>query len=678
MTSAGDATFAKQPDGSLLLSGKDPDTDTYTITTAMGLKGITAFRLEALADVSLLGGGPGRRGGNFVLTELEVFAQAAGEAKPRRVGLRRAVASWEQNPAGHTAAHAIDGNTTDATGWAIWPKAGESHWLVVEPAQPLNDAGPTTLTFVLHHNFKPYLGHTLGRLRLSVTTHPAPLRVEHWRQGLASWKDDPWTARGAAYHLSGEDRAGLAALAKGKPTVPLHAAYYGLLRAAAHRRLGQVEEARRALAAGLESLSQVEGAEEPLLALALEAIRAVHGESPDDVKVLAPWAKLLARVGRREAAAAAYAKLAQLEPKNEQWSLPLAQLQPDRVAFWNFDFDAESWQGHKDFPLHARGGVLHYEGTGKNPNVQWNVSAPAGCKELTLRLRTRSALGIDHWWATTQPGSSAFFHSQIEPSDEWQTVRVYLIHDSSLTGVGLRFSNAAKTVDIDAAELRSVDVPTALKELTAEIADKPNVILLRYCRGTLYGSLGQWEQALADFQEITKRRQGTSHWRFFDMVLAAQTGDRERYLQHRREALQQLAKGQGYAFLHEVTARAALLLPSEGDDLKQAAELADRAVKGDQNPVRLRRSQLAKGLAEYRGGAFTSGIEWLEKSRQLLPESPTPHLEAQALLLLAMAHERLGEKDKARELLAQAAKLIDEKLPKPDSGAWARPGPTGS
>ena len=94
-TSAGGATLTKQPDGSVLASGKSPDTDTYTITTSSKLKGITAFRLEALADPTLPSGGPGRTG-NFVLTEFEALVQGPGDAKPRRAELRRAIASWEQ------------------------------------------------------------------------------------------------------------------------------------------------------------------------------------------------------------------------------------------------------------------------------------------------------------------------------------------------------------------------------------------------------------------------------------------------------------------------------------------------------------------------------------------------------------------------------------------------------
>jgi tetratricopeptide (TPR) repeat protein len=144
----------------------------------------------------------------------------------------------------------------------------------------------------------------------------------------------------------------------------------------------------------------------------------------------------------------------------------------------------------------------------------------------------------------------------------------------------------------------------------------------------------------------------------------AQTGDGEGYAAERRDALQQLAKNQQAGLvLVDLTARAALLRPAERDDLKLAADLIDRALK-DKDTARGRWRQLTKGLAEYRAGQYASAIDWLEKSRQGPPETPADHLEAQALLVLALAHHRLGQKDRARELLAPAVKIIDEKLPK--------------
>src|SRR5207248_2582460 len=81
--SAGGATLTKQPDGSVLASGKNPFPETYTITATTTTGGITGIRLEALADSSLPKKGPGRspNNGNFVLSEFRVSAGPQGDEK---------------------------------------------------------------------------------------------------------------------------------------------------------------------------------------------------------------------------------------------------------------------------------------------------------------------------------------------------------------------------------------------------------------------------------------------------------------------------------------------------------------------------------------------------------------------------------------------------------------------
>ena len=73
--SQGGSTFTKLADGSFLASGKNADFDVYTFTAQTTLKGITAVRIEALADPSMVKGGPGRAAnGNFDLTDFRVTA----------------------------------------------------------------------------------------------------------------------------------------------------------------------------------------------------------------------------------------------------------------------------------------------------------------------------------------------------------------------------------------------------------------------------------------------------------------------------------------------------------------------------------------------------------------------------------------------------------------------------
>jgi hypothetical protein len=170
LKSARGTTLTKQADGSVLAGGKSPETDTYTVVAHTKLPGITAFRLEVLPDKSLPGGGPGRSGGNFVLTEVRVTA-AAMDKPAQAVALQKAAADFAQHS--FPASAAIDGNPK--TGWAVAPQVGRAHVAVFETKQDTGGQGGTTLTFTLD---QAYGGrHTLGRFRLSATASARPVKL---------------------------------------------------------------------------------------------------------------------------------------------------------------------------------------------------------------------------------------------------------------------------------------------------------------------------------------------------------------------------------------------------------------------------------------------------------------------------------------------------------------------
>jgi hypothetical protein len=165
--SAGGASFTAQADGSLLASGANPDKDVYTFTIPLLLKGVTALRLEVLPDDSLPAHGPGRAAnGNFVLNEVEAT-------------LNDAPVKWSVVSASHSqndwaAEGAADGKPN--TGWAILPEVGKANQLVLETAADFGDGNAPTLIIKLHQNYGT--SHTIGRLRLSASTSPRPVRAE--------------------------------------------------------------------------------------------------------------------------------------------------------------------------------------------------------------------------------------------------------------------------------------------------------------------------------------------------------------------------------------------------------------------------------------------------------------------------------------------------------------------
>ncbi|HEV3138330.1 MAG TPA: PSD1 and planctomycete cytochrome C domain-containing protein, partial [Pirellulales bacterium] len=172
--SDGGATLAKQPDGSQLASGKNATSDVYTFVVPTRLKGITAVRLDALADPSLPKNGPGRAAnGNFALSDFQLWAAPHGTDAPGApVKLVNPKATFEQT--GLPITSAIDDNKMSA--WAIDPKAGQDHAASFELETPIAAEQGTVLTFIL--KFENNTGHNLGRVRLSLSNAAKPVGLD--------------------------------------------------------------------------------------------------------------------------------------------------------------------------------------------------------------------------------------------------------------------------------------------------------------------------------------------------------------------------------------------------------------------------------------------------------------------------------------------------------------------
>jgi hypothetical protein len=167
------ATLAVLPDRSILVGGKLPVTDSYTVVVDTDLQAMTGFRLEALTDGSLPKRGPGRGDkGAFVVTGLAVTAAPLdGRGEARAVKLR--VASATREDAKRPAALVLDGDA--GSGWGVDGASGREASIVFELAEPVGAEGGTTLTFTIDQ--RSGAKRSLGRLRLSATVTPPPVRV---------------------------------------------------------------------------------------------------------------------------------------------------------------------------------------------------------------------------------------------------------------------------------------------------------------------------------------------------------------------------------------------------------------------------------------------------------------------------------------------------------------------
>ena len=175
MKSAGGAKLELQDDKSILVSGPNPKSDSYSVVAPTGLSTITAIRLEALPEEHLKGNGPGRSdNGNIVLTGVRMKVTPAGEdAAAMTVKFRAASADFSQDD--FPISNAIGSKRN--SGWAIFPQVGVPHAAVFQVDQPIvADSGSVaSITLDFRSNFA---GHQLGHFRLSVTDAKNPLGKE--------------------------------------------------------------------------------------------------------------------------------------------------------------------------------------------------------------------------------------------------------------------------------------------------------------------------------------------------------------------------------------------------------------------------------------------------------------------------------------------------------------------
>ncbi len=162
-SSDGGVTFQKQQDGSLLATGANPDKVTYTLKIDEGAALSKGIRLRVLPDKSLPSSGPGRSGGNFVLTR--VLVKANGQP----VKLNAAVANYHQE--NYFPVEALsDGG--DDHGWAVGGGQGRQHDLVIGFKQPI-PASAHELEIQLEMKSR-WAKHTIGRFQIALTYDDHP------------------------------------------------------------------------------------------------------------------------------------------------------------------------------------------------------------------------------------------------------------------------------------------------------------------------------------------------------------------------------------------------------------------------------------------------------------------------------------------------------------------------
>ena len=198
LTASNGTELKAQADQSILATGANPETATYTIETAPGQKGITGFRLEVLADTSGKKNAGRAKNGNFVLSEFSV--KLAGPQGEQAIALRDAVADFHQEPTSkpYPANAAIDGDLQ--TGWAVMPQTNRVHTLILHTREPLPLPAEARLLITLAQQHGK--AHTLAHFRLATTSDSGPLKPDSLPDTVAEILRTPLEQRKPAQTLA--------------------------------------------------------------------------------------------------------------------------------------------------------------------------------------------------------------------------------------------------------------------------------------------------------------------------------------------------------------------------------------------------------------------------------------------------------------------------------------------
>lgn len=159
------AEIIKQEDGSYLVGGNNPASDTYSITARVtSSEKLSAILLECLPDESLPNKSLGRASnGNFVLNAFEVNLSDPKSPKPKPLKLAKVEASYSQK--NYEIANVL--TPRKGKGWAVdGPTRREATkaMFVFDQAVPI-PAG-SVITIILKHG-ADFNQHNIGRFRLS-------------------------------------------------------------------------------------------------------------------------------------------------------------------------------------------------------------------------------------------------------------------------------------------------------------------------------------------------------------------------------------------------------------------------------------------------------------------------------------------------------------------------------
>jgi hypothetical protein len=169
------ASEKKRGDGLIIVSGPNPDNETYNVQFKPGAGAWTALGIDIFQDESLPGNRLSRGADRFVLTEVEagqIVAQtSAGVAQAsawvRKIPFILATSTGFGQPPEHPAMAAIDGDPR--TGWGVAFGEHRNAFLALRFKQKVTTTPEDVIVLRLHHDSE-FRRATIGRFRVALSS----------------------------------------------------------------------------------------------------------------------------------------------------------------------------------------------------------------------------------------------------------------------------------------------------------------------------------------------------------------------------------------------------------------------------------------------------------------------------------------------------------------------------
>jgi WD40 repeat protein/tetratricopeptide (TPR) repeat protein len=181
LKSEGGETLTVETDGSIFVSGPNPDRPQYMLKLRTELPALTAIRLETIPDMRLPQGGAGRfANGNFHLAEFTAAIDTGQEsATPTPIDFSSAIVDFHADQS--RPFEMTDGDPR--TYWDTTPRVQEPHWVVLGLKTPVRSDGGY-VKVMLDSGISIWGKHGLGRFRLSASNSAQALDQTELRTDL--------------------------------------------------------------------------------------------------------------------------------------------------------------------------------------------------------------------------------------------------------------------------------------------------------------------------------------------------------------------------------------------------------------------------------------------------------------------------------------------------------------